>query len=46
MLPVRRAELVGVEEDFDLILANLKSECVLSSCSCEPIGQDLFSEDT
>lgn len=45
MLPVRRAELVGAEDDFDLILMDLKSECVLSSCSSEPVGQDLFSGD-
>ena len=45
MLPIRRGELVGAEEDFDLILADLKSECVLPSCSSEPVGQDLVSGD-
>ena len=32
-LPVRTAEPVDVEGDFDLILAGLKFECVLPSCS-------------
>ncbi|KAF3504845.1 hypothetical protein F2Q69_00042966 [Brassica cretica] len=45
MLPVRRVELVGAEGDFNLILADMKSACVLSSCSSEPVGQDLFSGD-
>ena len=44
-LPVRRAELVGAEGDFDLILADMKSECVLPSDSSEPIGQDLVVGD-
>ncbi|KAF2596213.1 hypothetical protein F2Q68_00010245 [Brassica cretica] len=45
MLPVRRGELVGGEGDFDLILADLKSEYVLPSCSSEPVGQDLVAGD-
>ena len=44
-LPVRRAELVDENVDFDLILANLNSECVLPSCSGELIGQDFVDED-
>ncbi|KAF2562645.1 hypothetical protein F2Q70_00017055 [Brassica cretica] len=44
-LPVRRAELVEAEGDFDLILVGLKSECVLLSYSGEPAGQDLIAED-
>ncbi|KAF3560538.1 hypothetical protein DY000_02016352 [Brassica cretica] len=45
MLPVRRGELVGAEGYFDLIFADLKSECDLSSCSSEPVGQDLVAGD-
>ncbi|KAF3535406.1 hypothetical protein F2Q69_00022406 [Brassica cretica] len=45
MLPVRRGELVGAEGDFDLILADLKSEYVLPSCSSEPVGQDFVAWD-
>nr|VDD24351.1 unnamed protein product [Brassica oleracea] len=44
-LPVRRAELVEAEGDFDLILVGLKSECVLLSYSGEPAGQDLIAGD-
>ncbi|KAF2573342.1 hypothetical protein F2Q70_00002578 [Brassica cretica] len=44
-LPVRRTELVDAEGDFDRILADLKSECVLPSCSSEPVGQDLVAGD-
>ena len=35
-LPIRRVELVDAEGDFDLILAGMKSECILPSCSNEP----------
>ncbi|KAF2557284.1 hypothetical protein F2Q68_00015181 [Brassica cretica] len=45
MLPVRRGDLVGAEGDFDLIFADLKSGCVLPSCSSEPVGQDLIAGD-
>ena len=45
MLLVRRGELVGAEVDFDLICADLKSECVLPSCLSEPVGQDLIAGD-
>ena len=44
-LPVHRVELVGAEGDFDLILADMKSECVLPSYSSEPVGQDLVVGD-
>ncbi|KAF3506675.1 hypothetical protein F2Q69_00006392 [Brassica cretica] len=43
-LPIRRVELVDAEGDFDQILAGLKSECILPSCSGEPEGQDPVSE--
>ena len=45
MLPIRMAELVDAEGDFDLILAGLKSECILPSWSGEPVGQDLIAKD-
>ena len=44
-IPVRRTELVAVEGDFDQILADLKSECVLPSCLSEPVSQDLVVGD-
>ena len=36
-LPVSGAKPVDAEGDFDLIFAGLKSECVLPSCSGEPV---------
>ncbi|KAF2620429.1 hypothetical protein F2Q68_00039229 [Brassica cretica] len=36
---------VCAEGDYDLILMDLKSECVLPSCSSEPVGQDLVAGD-
>ena len=36
---------VCAEGDYDLILTDLKSECVLPSCSSEPVGQDLVAGD-
>ncbi|KAF3577420.1 hypothetical protein DY000_02031355 [Brassica cretica] len=32
-------------KDFDLIIAGLRSECVLPSFSTEPVGQDPVAED-
>ena len=43
-LSVRRAEPVDAKGDFDLILAGLKSECILPSCSGEAVGQDPITE--
>ena len=44
-LPDHRAELADAEGDFDLILAGLRSECILLTCLGEPEGQDLVAED-
>ncbi|KAF3540799.1 hypothetical protein F2Q69_00022560 [Brassica cretica] len=44
-LSVRRAEPVDAKGYFDLILAGLKSECILLSCSGEAVGQDPITED-
>ena len=44
-LPARRVKLVDEEGDFDLILAGLKSECILTPCSGDPEGQDSIAEE-
>ena len=44
-LPVHGAGMVYAEGAFDAVLAGLKSECVLPSCSGEPEGQDPIAED-
>ena len=44
-LPVCRVELVDAEGDFGQILAGLKSEYILPSCSGGPEGQDPVTED-
>lgn len=44
-LSARRAELAEVEGDFDQILVDLKSECVLPSSSGDGEGQDPIVEE-
>ncbi|WZZ70763.1 hypothetical protein YC2023_082133 [Brassica napus] len=36
----RKGDLAAVDGDFDLVLADLKSACLLPTCSEDPEGKD------
>ncbi|KAF3494792.1 hypothetical protein DY000_02053033 [Brassica cretica] len=40
MLSACKGDLAAVDGSFDLVLADLKSECFLPTCSEDPEGQD------